>query len=158
MSNGSSIVTCGSTICFYDSGGPNSSYSTSETYVYTFRSNDNSPISITFNSVDVEDSYDEIYLYDGTSTAGTLLNSGNVYNGLDGRTYTASSGSLTVEFTSDGSVCYDGWSATVYCGSGGGSTSGCSSSVNMSNGSTTVTCGNTICFYDSGGPNSSYNN
>lgn len=157
MSNGSSIVTCGSTICFYDSGGPNSSYSTSETYVYTFRSNDNSPISITFNSVDVEDSYDEIYLYDGTSTAGTLLNSGNVYNGLDGRTYTASSGSLTVEFTSDGSVCYDGWSATVYCGSGGGSTSGCSSSVNMSNGSTTVTCGNNICFYDSGGPNSSYN-
>ena len=82
MSNGSTIVTCGTTICFYDSGGPNSSYGTSEDYVRTFRSSNNGPISITFNSVDVENSYDEIYLYDGTSTSGTLLNSGNVYNGV----------------------------------------------------------------------------
>lgn len=161
MSNGSTTITCGSTICFYDSGGPNSSYSTSESYVRTFRSSTNGPVSIVFLSVNVENSFDEIYLYDGTSTSSPLLNSGNLYNGLAGMTYTATSGSLTVEFTSDGSVCYDGWSAKVYCENSinlNGTPGACTSSMNLSNGSTIVNCGNSICFYDSGGPNGSYGN
>ena len=159
MSNGSTIVTCGNTVCFYDSGGSNGEYSSDEDYVRTFTSNTNSPVSITFNSVDVEDSYDEIYLYDGTSTSGTLLNSGNLYSSLDGMTFTASSGSLTVRFTSDGSVTYDGWSAVVYCGNAidlSGIPTTCTSSVNMGNGSTIITCGNAVCFYDSGGSSGGY--
>ena len=115
MSNGSTTVTCGNSVCFYDSGGSNGTYNTEESYVRTFRSSNNSPISITFDMVDVENNYDAIRLYNGTSTSGTLLNSGNIYNGIDGMTFTANSGSLTVSFSSDGSVCYDGWSAVVFC-------------------------------------------
>lgn len=153
MSDGTTNVSCGSTVCFYDSGGPNSTYYSSESYVRTFVSSNNSPISITFNMVDVEESYDEIYLYDG----GTLLNNGNYYSGLSGMTFTATSGSLTVEFISDGSVTYDGWDAVVYCGAASPGLSGnCVSSLNMSSGTTTVNCGNNICFYDSGGSSGSY--
>lgn len=161
MSNGSTTVTCGSTICFYDSGGSGSSYSTNEGLVRTFHSNTNGPVCITFLSVDVENNYDGIYLYDGTSTSSPLLNSGNLYNGLAGQTFTANSGNLTVEFTSDGSVSYDGWSAKVYCGNSlnlNGTPGPCTTSVNMSNGSTIVNCGNSVCFYDSGGSGGSYGN
>lgn len=160
MSNGSTTVNCGSAICFYDSGGPNGDYSSSEDYVRTFTSSSNAPVAITFNEVDVESSYDAIYLYDGTSTSGTLLNSGNNYNGLAGRTFLATSGSLTVYFSSDESVVRSGWSAMVYCGNGlmtsGSVPTTCSASVNMSNGTTNVTCGNAVCFYDSGGSGSEY--
>ena len=159
MGNGSNTVNCGSAICFYDSGGPNGDYGISEEYVRTFTSSSNSPVAITFNEVDVESSYDAIYLYDGTSTSGRLLNSGNVYNGVLGMTFIATSGSLTVYFASDGSVVKSGWSAMVYCANGlmtGGTVPSCSTSVNMGNGTTNVTCGSAVCFYDSGGSGSAY--
>lgn len=159
MSDGTTYVTCGNTICFYDSGGPNSGYEYDEDYIRTFRSNDNSPLSITFSVVDIEDSWDGMEIYDGTYASGTLLNGGNLYSGLAGRTYTAQSGILTVVFTSDDIICYDGWEAKVYCNNSinfGGNTGPCTSSVNMSNGTTNVTCGNSVCFYDSGGSNGTY--
>lgn len=159
MSNGSTIVTCGNAICFYDSGGPNGDYGSNEDYVRTFTSNSNLPVAITFNDVQVENSWDAIYLYDGTSTSGTLLNPNNNYNGVLGMTFVANSGSLTVYFSSDGSVVKPGWSAMVYCAPAlmtGGSTPSCATSLSMSNGTTNVTCGSAVCFYDSGGSGSAY--
>ena len=159
MCNGSTIVTCGETICFYDSGGPNSSYGNSESYVHTFTSSNSGHVTITFLTANGETCCDYITVYDGTSTSSTQLHYGLLSTVNGNVSFTSSGSSLTVQFTSDGSVTYDGWSAIVYCGeSAGGSTTSCSSSVNMRNGSTTVTCGESICFYDSGGPNSSYGN
>ncbi len=143
MSSGTTIVNCGNTICFYDDGGINYEYDYSVDYIRTFTSNNNTPVTITFDYVDVESNYDEIYLYDGTSTSGTLLNSGNYYSGLQGMTFTANSGSLTVEFSSDGSVQYDGWEARVWCNGCTNytyhwSTGATSASINVSPSSTTT--------------------
>lgn len=115
MSNTTTTVTCGQSVCFYDSGGSTGSYGTSETLTHTFTSSNNSAITITFISVNVENSFDEIYVYNGTNTSGTLLNSGNLYNGVAGMSFTANSGSVTIQFESDGSVCYDGWEAIISC-------------------------------------------
>ena len=159
MSSGTTYLNCGDVICFYDSGGPNGEYDYDEGYIRTFRSNDNSPVSITFSFVDIEETYEELQIYNGTYATGTLLNGNNLYNGLAGRTYTAQSGVLTIAFLSDDLLCYDGWEAKVYCGNSthfGAAPSNCTSSVNMRNGTTTITCGNAICFYDSGGSNGSY--
>ncbi len=155
MSTGTTIVNCGSSVCFYDDGGPSGSYACSTSYVRTFTSSNNSPITITFNYVYVESSFDEIYVYDGAGTYGTLLNSGNTYNGLDGMSYTASSGSITVYFTPDGSVVYDGWEAVVSCAGGCSdnytyqwSTGATTASINVSPTQTTtytVTASGPVC-------------
>ncbi len=158
MCNGSSIVTCGETICFYDSGGPNSSYSNSESYVHTFTSNSSEHVTITFISAEGETCCDYITVYDGTSTSSTQLHYGLLSTVNGNVSFTSTGTSLTVQFTSDGSVTYAGWEAVVSCGNGGGGGGSCSSSVNMRNGSTIVPCGESVCFYDSGGPNSSYGN
>lgn len=115
MSNGTTIVNCGSSICFYDSGGEYGEYSSSTSYTRTFTSNNNSPVTITFLYVDLESSFDELYIYNGTNTSGTLLNSGTYYSELEGMTFTSTGNSLTVYFTPDGSVVYDGWEAIVSC-------------------------------------------
>lgn len=114
MSSGTTTITCGNTICFYDEGGPNYEYESYSTYTRTFVSSNGSPITIEFLYVDLETSFDELYVYDGT-TSGTLLNSGNLYSGLQGMTYTSTGDRLTIVFESDGSVVYDGWEALVYC-------------------------------------------
>ena len=114
-SSGSTTVTCGSPVCFYDSGGPNGNYSASETRTHTFQSSTNSPLSISFLSVNVENNWDEVYVYAGTSATGTALNAGNEYNGLAGMTFTSNTGAITVKFTSDGSGQYAGWEAVVWC-------------------------------------------
>ena len=159
MSNGTTYVTCGETICFYDSGGPNSGYDNSESYVRTFTSS-SGHVTITFISASGESCCDYIAIYDGNSVNATELHYGLLGTVNGNASFTSTGNSLTVEFTSDGSVTYDGWSAIVSCSSSGGGGGGgsCSSSVNMSNGTTYVTCGQTVCFYDSGGPNSSYGN
>ena len=115
MSNTTTNITCGASTCFYDSGGPSGDYGTNESYTHTFHSVSNSPITITFNTVTVENNFDEVYIYEGTSAAGTLLNSGNLYNGIAGMSFTATSGNITVVFESDGSVCKSGWEAIVSC-------------------------------------------
>lgn len=117
MSNTTTIVDCGVGVCFYDAGGQYGSYSNSTSYTQTFTSNNGSAITIYFSSVSLENSFDELYIYDGTNVYGTLLNSGNLYNGLSGMSYTSSSGSITVRFTPDGSVTYAGWAAVISCNS-----------------------------------------
>ena len=115
ISNTTTTVTCGSSICFYDSGGPSGNYGTSESYIHTFTSSNGSPVTITFLSANGESCCDYIYVYDGAGTAGTQLHYGLLSTVNGNVTYTSSGNSLTVKFTSDGSVCYDGWQAIVSC-------------------------------------------
>ena len=115
MSNTTTTVTCGSSVCFYDSGGPNGDYSSSSTLTHTFQSSNNSTITITFVTVDVENSFDEVYVYSGTTASGTPLNDGNLYNGIAGMSFSSATGAITVKFESDGSVVKSGWQAVISC-------------------------------------------
>ena len=115
ITNTTTTVTCGSPICFYDSGGPSGNYGTSESYIHTFTSNNGSPVTITFLSANGETCCDYIYVYDGVGTAGTQLHYGLLSTVNGNVTYTSTGNSLTVKFTSDGSVCYDGWQAIISC-------------------------------------------
>lgn len=113
--NGQTIVTCSGTL--YDSGGPSGDYVNSESYSVTFCSSDGGPmiINVSFNG---EGCCDYIYVYDGPNTGSPLLAS-LVGNGTD--TYSVnelfiSSGTcITIRWTSDGSVVYDGFIINVSC-------------------------------------------
>ena len=115
ISNTTTTVTCGSSICFYDSGGPNGNYGTSESYIHTFTSSNGSPVTITFLSGNGESCCDYIYVYDGAGTGGTQLHYGLLSTVNGNVSYTSTGNSLTVKFTSDGSVCYAGWEAVISC-------------------------------------------
>ncbi|MBN1950090.1 MAG: T9SS type A sorting domain-containing protein [Bacteroidales bacterium] len=66
-------------------------------------------ISVTINELDLEPEYDFLYVYDGEyPLEGNLL---GIYNGsLENEQFVAGSGSMLLDFTSDGSIGYPGWS------------------------------------------------
>ena len=115
MSSAATTVTCGQSICFYDSGGPSGSYGNSEDYTKVFTSSNGSPVTITFLSATGETCCDYIYVYDGSGTGGTQLHYGLLSTVNGNVSYTSSGNALTVRFTSDGSVSYAGWEAIVSC-------------------------------------------
>ena len=106
-----SQLTCGNT--FADSGGANGTYQNNETITTTIcPSNPNEIVSVSFYSFSLEDNFDFLNVYDGTSSLiGTYT--GNVSPG----TITASvpGQCLTFIFTSDASVTAAGWYATINC-------------------------------------------
>ena len=110
---GTTTVTTCSAI-FYDSGGSTSNYGNNESGTLILKpSTVGSFISITFNSFDVEACCDNLKIYNGNSTAAPLL---GTYTSNPGTiTSTAADGSLTFVFTSDFSLAFTGWDATVTC-------------------------------------------
>jgi hypothetical protein len=102
---------------FYDNGGSGSNYSSSVTATYTFNCAAGKYIRIKLNSLSTESSADYFFVYDGTTTSDRLIgeqsNSGTISTSY---MYVATSGSITVKFTSDGSVVGSGWDADVYVG------------------------------------------
>ncbi|PLX04533.1 MAG: hypothetical protein C0594_09095 [Marinilabiliales bacterium] len=116
---GSSTITTCSAV-FFDSGGPSGTYANNENYTVTYTSSSGGCIRAIVENYDVEYDYDYLYIYDGTSTAGTLLdvlNGPSVVANLDdeGTSYYGLSGSLTFHFTSDVSNTYSGWEFTIDC-------------------------------------------
>lgn len=128
MANGS-FTSCN--VIFYDSAGPVNSYSNNEIYTYTFYpSSPSSKLKVTFNSFVTENSWDGLSIYNGNSTTAPLISSGLPVGILPatcpaGSFYgthspgtiisTATDGSLTFKFTSDTSVTYAGWNASIVC-------------------------------------------
>lgn len=113
ISEGGTVLT--SSGFFYDSGGANGRYSNNEDYVMTFKSNEgtNSKIRMTFTSFYTESGYDKLSIYDGTTTAATLI---GTYEGSQSPgtvTATNSAGALTFLWHSDGSNTDSGWTATI---------------------------------------------
>lgn len=96
---------------FYDSGGSGAAYSDNEDYRVTFTTGSSNKLKLTFTSFATEAGYDFLRIYDGSSTASTLL--GTYDGGTSPGTITASGSSLTLVFTSDGSVTDAGWAATI---------------------------------------------
>ena len=113
MTNGT-VTTCMGN--FYDSGGPSANYSNNEDFTMTFYpATSGSYIRMTFNEFSVESSYDYLYIYDGENTSASLIGSYTGSTSPGTVTATNSAGALTFRFTSDGSVTYPGWAASISC-------------------------------------------
>jgi hypothetical protein len=115
MSNGSATTCVGK---FYDSGGPNNQYGNNENFTFTFNPfSSGSMIRATFNSFDIENNYDKLYIYNGNNASAPQL-PGSPFTGTTSPgivTAQNASGSLTFKFTSDGSVTKPGWYADISC-------------------------------------------
>ncbi len=111
MTNGSATACSGN---FFDSGGPAGNYLNGENYTYTITpSTPGSLLQVNFTAFNVENFWEVMSVYNGNSTAAPLMgqfdtNPGSITSG-------AADGSLTFVFTSDGSVTYSGWAATLSC-------------------------------------------
>jgi hypothetical protein len=116
MKNGIVTTTCSD--YFYDSGGSSSTYGTSENKVITiYPATPGAKVTVNFTSFDVEDGWDYLYVYDGSSTSASYVGAYTGYTGPGSVTSTAASGALTFQFISDSYYETDGWVATVSCGS-----------------------------------------
>lgn len=102
-------------------------------------------VSLQFSTFSTEAGYDKVFVYDGSATTGTLL---GTFSGtqLPSQVLTASSGIMTVVFTSDGSQQGGGWSTNYWCSTA----STCSGVTNVSSCTGTIT--------DGSGANEYYNN
>lgn len=105
-------------ITFADSGGTTANYTDMETVVRTIIPNvANNAIVLTFTEFNFELNYDYLYVYDGNSTASTLLNVGGATGTTIPGPFTssASDGSLTVKYTSDQALNFSGFIANIEC-------------------------------------------
>ena len=178
-------VTCGSSVTYYDSGGAGGNYSSSESGTVNFcPSTPGETVTIDFSLVDLETSssgsgsaaggccWDALTISDANGTlfegCGEDSGDGDDACGIDGGTNdldpgdsftsTATDGCLTVSFNSDSSFSEPGWEATVTCS---GTPPPPSNDLNHPTSGTvnqTVTCGDDISYYDSGGPSGDYQN
>ncbi|MEZ4988327.1 MAG: hypothetical protein R2795_25420 [Saprospiraceae bacterium] len=99
---------------FYDSGGANGQYQNSEVATWTFCPDEaGEVVTLLFTLVDVETCCDVIRIFNGTGTAGTMLE-GDL-EAPEAFTSTAADGCLTVTWSSDGSVVRNGWAAAIIC-------------------------------------------
>lgn len=131
------LTQCTGTI--YDTGGSSGDYSNSEYEVETYCSDAGNCLSLTFNTFTTESGYDDLTIYDGTTTSDPVI---GVYDGSDlsGVTISSSTGCLTLEWDSDGSTVDPGWEADISCGT----CPTCSDGIQ--NGSETgIDCGGATC-------------
>jgi len=99
-------------------------------------------VTLTFTEFDTEGGYDYVRVYDGANNLGILLGEFSGFSAPP--TLTAASGSMYIEFETDLSFTYQGWSANYFCNTGGG-TNGCDQA-------TDITCGSTVTGSTSGAP------
>lgn len=154
ISTGPIIMTPGgiSSSCsgnFYDSGNVGGTYANNENATHTIApSTPGAMLQATFTAFDLESGWDNLYIYNGPTTASPLL---GTYSGTTSPgtvTSTDASGALTFVFTSDGSVTYSGWEASLSCIITG--------PIIMTPGGSSTTC--SANFYDSGNIGGDYTN
>ncbi len=122
-SNGSQLMfVTGTNFCsgtiLTDTGGAFGDYNDNETVIRVLIPNlPNNKITLTFTEFDLELDYDYLYVYDGNSVNASLMNpGGSTGSNIPGPfTSTASDGSLTVKFYSDGGVIAPGYVANTTC-------------------------------------------
>ena len=95
---------------FYDSGGAGGNYSDDERTVWTISPTAATSVTLTFNSFDLENTWDYIYVYDGTDVWAPLI--GYYTGSTNPGTLVANSGNMTVEFRSDCATTAAGWNAS----------------------------------------------
>ncbi len=118
--NMSQEITPGTTYTFYDNGGPDGDYGTSQNYTLTLTCAGN--ITINFSQFVTESSsgcydWDYMIIYDGDVSTGTQLVRGQTGCSTaaltTGTDIIAESGTMTIVWRSDGSTCAAGWTATI---------------------------------------------
>ena len=113
MQNGT-VTTCNS--LFYDDGGPNGNYHDRKEYTMTFMpATVGGVLEAVFEEFTLEDNYDFLYIYDGTSTSAPSLGTYTGFNSPGTVTATNNDGALTFRFSSDYGVNEPGWKATLHC-------------------------------------------
>ena len=106
---GNNTVSCGTNIVLYDNGGVSGNYANSSSGYTVLDAGLGATINISGNYV--TESVDYIRIYNGIGTAGTLL---GTYSGTGSINYTGTAGqTLTIQFTSDSSVVYSGFTLSV---------------------------------------------
>ncbi len=104
-------VPCKDTL--YDMGGPSDPYYHDEHYAFTIDPDAVGKLELDFQSFDIENGYDSLWLYDGPDTNAPLIGG---YSGTSGPgTVTSSGEALTIEFESDGATNAPGWEAIWEC-------------------------------------------
>jgi hypothetical protein len=113
MSN-APLTACAGTL--YDSGGAAGNYLDNETYVKVLTPGTvGAKLRLTFGSFETEGGYDFLSVYDGPSTASTLIGTYAGNNSPGTITATNATGQLTLVFTSDINTNYTGFSAAISC-------------------------------------------
>src|SRR5688572_12788318 len=108
----SNVSTCSGN--FYDSGGNGGNYGNNETFVMTFCSSvAGDCIRLNFTAFNLEANFDFLTVYNGPNTASPVLGTftGTTIPAL----LTATTGCLTIEFTSDITITRPGFEATISC-------------------------------------------
>lgn len=99
----------------FDSGGASGNYSNNENCSFLINPGCATSVTLSFSSFNIESGYDNLRVYDGVDATGTLILTATG-SSLPG-SVTASSGTMFINFTSDGSVIYSGfdasWSSSV---------------------------------------------
>lgn len=95
---------------FYDSGGSAGNYTDDERLIWTIQPSNATSITLTFSAFNVENNYDYLFIYDGSSINAPLI---GTYTGSNSPgIINSSSGSLTLEFRSDCGTVAPGWEAS----------------------------------------------
>ena len=113
MGNGN-VSTCSGS--FFDSGDSLGNYGNGENFQLTICSSSNLPIYIIFSQMHLESNYDSLFIYDGDSIGAPLIGGYSGTQSYFAVISTNASNCLTLRFKSDGSVVYNGWAATIGCG------------------------------------------
>ncbi|MBP6073408.1 MAG: T9SS type B sorting domain-containing protein, partial [Flavobacterium sp.] len=103
---------------FYDTGGATGNYGNNETRTWTIcPTNTGDVVTVYFNSFNLISSIgDSLTIYDGNSTAGTVVGTFYGTNIISSYTASSPSGCLTFRFVSNGTLNAAGWDATIICG------------------------------------------
>ncbi|WP_396164027.1 PKD-like domain-containing protein, partial [Flavobacterium sp.] len=103
---------------FYDSGGATGNYGNNETRTWTIcPTNTGDVVTVYFNSFNLISSVgDALTIYDGNSTAGTVVGTFYGTNIIPSYTASSPSGCLTFRFVSNATLNSAGWDATIVCG------------------------------------------
>ncbi|MBI3502110.1 MAG: N-acetylmuramoyl-L-alanine amidase [Bacteroidetes bacterium] len=95
---------------FYDSGGAGGNYSDDERLVWVIAPSSATSVTLTFSSFDTENTWDYLYVYDGTDVWAPLI--GKFTGTTNPGTLVASSGKMCIEFRSDCATNASGWNAS----------------------------------------------
>ena len=126
----------------YDSGGPSGDYADNTDATITIAPVGASIVTLTFSSFDFESGFDYLYVYDGPTTASTLI---GTYDGTalpNGGTIASTTGSITIRQTTDGGLTRPGFALSWQC-----SLSNVPPVANF-NANNTTSCSGNIVFSD----------
>lgn len=140
---------------FTDDGDITGNYLNNQNYTYVIAPTGATDITLTFSSFELENNYDYMYIYNGNSTAGTLI---GTYSGTNSPgTIVGTSGALTIVFDSDNWTTKAGWEATWTCTNNNTGMPTLSNPIIQSNNTGALDCSLTYhSFYDSGGASGNY--